>query len=100
MMSRDAPSGKVRAGLVRTCVERDKSYTYRRRTDIATPTAARQPGLSSHFDGVQHQSPAEQRIMAEKAQSMEETPKAEGGAPTPPKRGLGHRGADPRDTAA
>jgi len=39
--------------------------------------------------------------MAEKAQSMEETPKAEGGGtPTPPKRGLGHRGADPRDTAA
>ena len=38
--------------------------------------------------------------MAEKAQSMEETPKAEGAAPTPPKRGLGHRGADPRDTAA
>jgi hypothetical protein len=39
--------------------------------------------------------------MAEKAQSMEETPKAEaGGTPTPPKRGLGHRGADPRDTAA
>ena len=39
--------------------------------------------------------------MAEKAQSTEETPKAEGGTtPTPPKRGLGHRGADPRDTAA
>jgi len=37
--------------------------------------------------------------MAEKVQSTEETPKAEG-TPTPPKRGLGHRGADPRDTAA
>ncbi len=37
--------------------------------------------------------------MAEKLESTEETPKPEG-APAPPKRGLGHRGADPRDTAA
>src|SRR5690348_1468799 len=44
----------------------------------------------------------EQRIMAEKVPSTEETPKPETPAPTPapPKRGLGHRGADPRDTAA
>jgi hypothetical protein len=38
--------------------------------------------------------------MAEKVQSTEETPKAEGAPTPPPKRGLGHRGADPRDTAA
>lgn len=39
--------------------------------------------------------------MAEKVQSTEETPKAESPAPPPPpKRSLGHRGADPRDTAA
>ncbi len=38
--------------------------------------------------------------MAEKVQSTEETAKADAPAPTPPKRGLGHRGADPRDTAA
>ena len=39
--------------------------------------------------------------MAEK-QSTEDMPEAEGPRPTPPppKRGLGHRGADPRDTAA
>ena len=37
--------------------------------------------------------------MAEKVPSTEETPET-GGKPTPPKRGLGHRGADPRDTAA
>ena len=38
--------------------------------------------------------------MAEQVQSTEETPKADAPTPTPPKRGLGHRGADPRDTAA
>src|SRR5436190_404049 len=43
--------------------------------------------------------------MAEKVPSTEETPKPETTPPSPPtpappKRGLGHRGADPRDTAA
>src|SRR5690348_8528585 len=42
--------------------------------------------------------------MADRAQSTDESTKPEGGPPTPPpaapKRGLGHRGADPRDTAA
>ena len=41
--------------------------------------------------------------MADRAQSTDESTKPEGVPPTPPpapKRGLGHRGADPRDTAA
>jgi hypothetical protein len=40
--------------------------------------------------------------MAEQVQSTEETPTADVPAtpPPPPKRSLGHRGADPRDTAA
>jgi hypothetical protein len=39
--------------------------------------------------------------MADRAQSTDETTKPEGApTPPPPKRGLGHRGADPRDTAA